>query len=129
VIVGRFPLDVVGSFHGAFESRMCLDGTCRTARGVLDPHEGSLGQTVNRFVQSGVEVTAFEDEIEVQMNLPTGRYDDVTSHRIVVELTRENQDPLAIDTQTRFERNQPNGAACGPTCWLADLSWIAPRSP
>jgi hypothetical protein len=122
-ILAEFPINTVGAGAGAVVARVCLDGTCRTARGVLDPHTTRFGGTRGDHVfQSGIEVRLNESSISVQLRLPDEPYDDVTSHDMLVELQVAGNQAVTLEEERKFTRSNPNGVNCEPTCWFADLS-------
>jgi len=89
----------------------------------MDPHEGPKGQLRrNHFRVAGLEVTAAESTVNVELMLPNEPYDDVATHQIVAELSIGDAPPVVIDEEFVFGRLEPNGPSCSPTCWVAEVT-------
>ena len=91
-----------------YDVEACVDGRCTSARIEVSP---------DGFGSSG-ELTIDGDR--VVLVLPEGEYAGV--HAVSLSLRAEGHDPIEVEAVTEFERLQPNGPRCEPTCWQAMIT-------
>jgi hypothetical protein len=121
-IRATIPFDSAGARTGPVATSMCLDGTCRNARGTVAPRHGGRDLEGAGFRQSGIDVTVDDHEFEVKLSLGHVDYDNVTPHEIRVEFQIGGNETVILERAGPLERFDPNGVNCEPTCWQAELT-------
>jgi hypothetical protein len=93
----------------AYDIEACIDADC-TAQTVEVPDSG--------FVIGGA-FTLDADRDTVTLRLLGDDYSG--SHTVSLSVTGEGGAVAELETETDFERSQPNGPGCEPVCWHATV--------
>lgn len=93
----------------AYDIEACLDGDC-TSETVQVPDSG--------FVMGGA-FTLDAERDTVIVRLIGGDYSG--SHTVSLSVSGEGGAVADVETETEFERSQPNGPGCEPVCWQATV--------
>ena len=109
----QVPVDLVAD--AAYDVEICVDDDCqREVLNVVPPDEEVAG-----VFEGDVEMDFIRDT--VFLTLPDGTWSGV--HQVRATISGEASDTLVeVAREVEFSSSQPNGAACGPTCWFARVS-------
>jgi hypothetical protein len=93
----------------SYEIEACVDGDCTTETVQL-PDSG--------FVMGGA-FTLDADRDTVALRLLGADYNG--THTVSLSVTGDGGPVAEVETETDFERSQPNGPGCEPVCWHATV--------
>jgi len=97
-----------------YEVEACLNGVCESATVEVPPGQGAaMGAGV-----AGALVLDPQRDLVV-LTLPGGDYGGM--HTVSLTLTGPDGQRTEIESDTEFERSQPNGLGCEPVCWQATV--------
>jgi hypothetical protein len=113
-VTAQFAVDL-GSGDRAVRARVCFDGSCRGASGIL-----STGGPTH-FGGPPLAVELERQHIEVVLDLGDGVFDGSKVHRLVAELDVQGHEPVVLERDARLIGDEPGGVGCG-YCWRARLS-------
>ena len=105
--------DITDIRSGAtYEVEACVDGTCESTSVEVPPAQGgAMGAGMN----GSLLVDPQQDLVSVRLG--PGDYSGL--HTVSLTLVAPNGQLIEIESDTEFERSQPNGPGCEPICWQA----------
>ena len=92
------------------DAEVCVDGACRSAGFVVEPH-GEAGQQTRDAAASQIFAVLPDD----------ADFDGVHDVRISVRNRSTGEVLLEHRAETTFDRHEPNGPRCPPVCWMAKV--------
>ena len=105
--------DLTDILSGAtYEIEACVDGTCESASVEVPPAQG---QAMGAGMSGSLLVDPQQDL--VSFRLSGGDYGGM--HTVSLTLLGPDGQRIEIESDTGFERGQPNGPGCEPICWQA----------
>ena len=97
-----------------YEVEACIDGACESATVDIPPAQGqAMGAGV------GGELMLDPAQDVVVLRLSAGDYSGM--HTVSLALTGPDGQRVEVESDTEFERAQPNGPGCEPICWQATV--------
>lgn len=97
-----------------YEVEACIDGQCESATVVVPPAQGAA---IGAGVSGSLVLDPQQDIVTVR--LIGGDYSGM--HTLSLTLTGPDGQRTEIESDTEFERSQPNGPGCEPVCWQATV--------
>ncbi len=98
---------------GPLAAEMCLDDRCYTARGEISKRRG-VGE-------GPLVVFAYGGELSAELSLAGRDLDEQTEHSLTLSIRVARGPAREYETDFTFDKVQPNGPDCAPTCLFAHL--------
>jgi hypothetical protein len=97
-----------------YEVEACIDGDCTSATVEVPPAQGGA---MGAGLSDSLVVDPQQDLVTVRLS--GGDYSGM--HTVSLTLTGPDGQRTEIESDTEFERSQPNGPGCEPVCWQATV--------
>ena len=94
-----------------YEVEACIDGACQAATVEVPPAQGQA-------MAAGMSGSLFVDPAQDLVSVTLGG-DFSGMHTVSLTLVAPDGQRTEIESDTEFQRSQPNGPGCEPTCWQA----------